>query len=398
LILSLNPVPILMRKFRFVFYVSMLVLLCCKKPYNPPATSTSNSYLVVDGVINLSVDSTVIKVSRTVKLNSKTVLNPVLGATVTIESEQNGSVPLYDINNDGHYFSYDIAIPPTQRYRLRIVDGAKQYLSDFVTVKPTPNIDSIGYNIQNNIVNLYVNTHDPANNTRYYRWDYDETWIFHTKYESSFVLDPSTNTIQPRNAFQQIFSCFGSDVSPQLILNSTVKLSKDVVYQNPLTQIPLTSEKIENKYSILVREYALTQDAFNFYQQLSNNTEQLGSIFDAQPSQLTGNIHCISNPGEPVLGYVSATNVQTKRVYIVNSQLPGDIPPTYPYDCTQGTALYKDQLGNNQVQNTLINPPIDYLPTSAIYAGTTIIGYLYSSLECTDCTIRGTLQAPSWWQ
>ena len=389
-----------MRKFRFVFYVSLLVLLCCKKPYNPPATSTLNSYLVVDGVINLSVDSTVIKVSRTVKLNSKTVLNPVLGATVTIEGEQSGSVPLYDFNNNGHYFSYNIAIPPTQRYRLRIVDGAKQYLSDFVVVKQTPNIDSIGYNIQNNIVNLYVNSHDPANNTRYYRWDYDETWIFHTKYESSFVLDPSTNSIQPRNAFQQIFYCYASDVSPQLILNSTVKLSKDVVYQNPLTQIPLTSEKVENKYSILVREYALTQDAFNFYQQLSNNTEQLGSIFDAQPSQLTGNIHCLSNPGEPVLGYVTATNVQTKRIYIISSQLPGDIPPTYPYDCTQDTALYKDKLGNNQVQNTLINPPIDYLPTSAIYATGTpiIIGYLYSTLECTDCTIRGTTQAPPWWQ
>jgi hypothetical protein len=65
-----------------------------------------------------------------------------------------------------------------------------------------------------------------------------------------------------------------------------------------------------------------------------------------------------------------------------------------------GFALYKDKLGNNQVQNTLINPPIDYLPTSAIYASGApiILGYLYSTLECTDCTLRGTTQAPPWWQ
>ena len=273
-------------------------------------------------------------------------------------------------------------------------------MSDFVDVKLTPPIDSVGYTVKGNNVNLYVNAHDPANKTRYYRWDYDETWQFHAKYNSEFVLDQSTNTIVPRNANQLVYHCFGNNISSNIVLNSTEKLAKDVVYQGPLTQIPLNSEKVETRYSILVKQYALTQDAFLFYQILQKNTEQVGSIFDAQPSQLTGNIHSVTNPGEPVVGYVTSTNAQEKRIFINHTDLPGDVQPLYPYDCEQDSAFYSQRKTMiNQVQNTLINPPIDYIPTTAIYLGSppAIVGYLYSTIPCTDCTLRGVTQAPSWW-
>src|ERR1700742_2694568 len=166
-----------MLKPRYVFYLLLFILLCCKKPYSPPASSTPNSYLVVEGIINSGNDSTVIILSKTVQLTSKTIYNPVLGATVTVEGEQNGVYYLIDNTNSGHYRSlYSLNLSPSQKYRLRIVNGNRQYLSDFVAAKLTPPIDSVGYNILNGDVNVYVNTHDPANNTRYYSWDYDETW------------------------------------------------------------------------------------------------------------------------------------------------------------------------------------------------------------------------------
>ncbi|MBV8389419.1 MAG: DUF4249 domain-containing protein [Mucilaginibacter sp.] len=390
-----------MTKLRNLFFLCILGLLCCKKPYNPPATSTSNSYLVVEGVINTGNDSTVIKISRTVKLTDKITNNPVLGATVTVEGEQGGTYTLYDVNYNGHYNSISgLNLPASQRYRLRIQTNGSQYLSDFVTIKPTPPIDSLGYNIvKDSVVNLYVNTHDAANQTHYYMWDFDETWIFHAKYASIYVLDPTTDKIVPRTSQQSIFYCFGNDKSSSIVLTSTQNLRSDVVYQSSITQIPLTSEKVESKYSIMLRQYALTQDAFNFYQNLKKNTEQLGSIFDALPSEISGNIHNTANPAEPVIGYVSATNVQSKRIFIKHEDLPGNVLPIYPYTCEQDTALYLDKTGTNQVQNTLINPPIDYFATSAISAsGGGIIGFLYSTRECVDCTIRGTQQKPAFWR
>lgn len=323
-----------------------------------------------------------------------------MGATVTVESDQNSSVPLYDINNNGHYYSPALNLSPTQKYRLRIKINASEYLSDFEPVKLTPPIDSVGYTVQNGNVNLYVNAHDATNNTHYYRWDYDETWMFHAKYESVFILDQGTNTIQARRPDQMAYYCFGNTTSSNIVLTSTEKLAKDIVYQSLLTQMPLTSEKVETKYSILVRQYALTPDAYAFYQNIKKNTEQLGSIFDAQPSQLSGNIHSVSNPNEPVIGYITVSNIQSKRIFIAHEALPGDVQPVYPYDCEQDSAYYSQpKTGVNQVQNTLVNPPIDYIPTSAIKNSLgQIIGYLYSTIPCTDCTLRGTTQTPPFWK
>jgi hypothetical protein len=386
-----------MLKLRNVFYLLLLTLLCCKKPYNPPASSTPNSYLVVEGFINSGNDSTVIILSKTIRLTAKTTNNPALGATVIVEGEKNGVYNLLDNAGNGHYNSYSgLNLSPSQRYRVKIVIGNRQYVSDFVGIKQTPPIDSVGFNIQNGNVNVYVNAHDATNNTRYYRWDYEETWQFHSKYQSGWILDTTINVLVPRSTEESIYDCFGSDLSSHIVLTSTEKLASDVVYQNSVTQIPLSAEKVETRYSILLKQYAITQQAFEFYQNLQKNTEQLGSIFDAQPSQLSGNIHCLTDPSELVVGYITANNVQTKRIYISHNQIP-DVPINYPYDCELDTAR------NAVVQGLLIDRPVNYIPTQLLFSKPptsppTAIGYLYSSKECIDCTLRGTKQAPPWWQ
>ena len=377
----------------------IVFLFSCKKPYNPPVTSSNVSYLVVEGVINSGNDSTIIKLSKTVNLNAQVTLNPSSGATVTVESNQNGTWPLVG-DNKGNYVSAGLNLPVSAEYRLRITtaDG-KQYLSDFIAVKSTPPIDSIGYTVQSGGIQLYVNSHDPANNTHYYRWDYSETWLFHAKYESQYMVDPVTEQVVQRPTDKQVYYCYANDASSNIVLNSTAKLSQDVVYQSPLTTIPFNSEKLEATYSILVRQYALTGDAYQFYLNIQKNTEQLGSIFDAQPSQLQGNIHNVANADEPVIGYLSVTNVQSKRIYLTNAILPTGTVTNYPYDCEQDTARYVDKQGYNDVANILINGPYSDLPTDALFTPTgTIYGYLYSSIECTDCTLRGTTKVPSFWK
>lgn len=395
-----------MNKVNFTCYALIILFTCCRKPYIPPATSTNNSYLVVEGVINSGNDSTVIKLSKTVKLNSSTTTNPLLGATVTVESDQNGSFPLIDATGTGTYSSGPLNLPTGPRYRLHVVtsDGGN-YLSDAVAVETTPPIDTIGFpvDIKDSTLNLYVNTHNPANNTRYYRWEYTETWEFHAKYPSSFVLNSEGNAIVQRGPDQQVYICYQTGNSSTVLLNSTAKLANDIVYQMPIVQIPLNSEKFEYKYSLLLKQYALTPDAYQFYQNIKTNTEQLGSIFDAQPTELKGNIHNTKNASEPVIGYITVTNVQSKRIFITPSVLPPYVSAKYPYDCEEGSAYLHippndPALFGMDVQTILINPPLTDIPTGAILDATgAIIGYKYSTLLCVDCTLRGTKVPPAFW-
>ena len=389
-------------------YIYIAILLCsCKVPYQPSVTTTAFNYLVVDGAINSSsvaTDSTTITLSRTFQISTSPVTNPELHALVSVEDAAGNSHALQEAGK-GNYVAGPLGLDNTKQYRLRIKTSDNRiYLSDLVAIKPTPPIDSIGYTANIDGVKIYANTHDATNNSRYYRWDYAETYQYHAAYNSSYISDGTQ--ILLRTPAQQVYTCWRSDFSPDIAIVSTKQLTQDVVYQAPITQIDNSSEKIAIDYSILIRQYALTEDAYTFWQQTKKNTEQLGSIFDALPSQINGNIHCISNPAEPVFGYLTITNIQAKRIFINKSQLPYADYNSCCTNCSLDTAYYNSQNKTNRktVELTLIPLTSQEFPIEPIYQFPfpvslgPIIAYSYTSRQCADCTLRGSPTKPAYWK
>lgn len=373
----------------------VVLAVACKKPYNPGVISSPKSYLIVEGTINTN-DVTTIKLSKTVNLSSSVTANPVTGATLTVEADNNSSYSLVE-QDAGVYTLTGATLDNTLKYRVRIKTADnREYLSDFEQAKAAPPIDSVGYKITSNALAVYVNAHDPNNNTRYYRFDYTETWKFHSKYESTYISDG--NSIVTRTADQRIYYCFASDNSTSILLGSTAKLTQDVLYQNPVTLIASNSEKLEIKYSILLREYALSEEAYKFWGNLKKNTEQLGSIFDAEPSQINGNIHNVNDASEAVVGYISAGAVQSKRIFISAENLPDQFSAEYPYSCGLDSVWYSNpKTLENDVARYLI-PGLEIPVSSYTKGGFVILGFTASDSQCVDCTIRGTKQQPDFWE
>jgi len=381
----------------------ILLIAGCKKPFTLPALiSDNNKYLVIEGVISSS-DSTFIKLSRTKKVDTLKTIIPEDGAHVSVESDANGSYALTEINA-GTYAAAPLNLDGAHKYRLRVktADG-KEYASDFVAVKNAPPIDSVGFAAKANGVQIYVNTHDDANATRYYRWDYTETWQFHSKYVSAYYSNG--DSILGRQASQQVHNCFGNDVSGTVAVASSAKLTHDVIYQSPIALIPANSEKIETKYSILVKQYALTSDAYTFWDNLQKNTERLGSIFDVLPSETESNFHCISNPAELVVGYLSVGNVTSKRIFISASQLLPSYSAQYPCACELDTAYESPdpKIPGERSIGVLIPKSSPYMPVSGLFippdnpfGGPN--AYTFSTILCADCTVRGTTSTPSFWK
>jgi len=386
------------------YIVIVILFYSCRKPYDPPAISSPGSYLVVEGVITSGSDSTIIKLSRTVNIGAQSVVNPVSGATVMVVSNQNVDYPLMQ-TAPGTYSSPGLNLNNAQQYRLSIVTNNEQYLSDFVAVLNSPPIDSVGFTITGSGLNIYSNTHDPTNMVQYYRWDYQETWIYHSPIASAYVSNGDTVLLRTRA--QEVSQCWQSDTSSTITVNSSAKLSRAVITNNPITAIASTSEKIEDEYSILVRQYALTADAYTFWQNLKQNTEQLGSIFDPQPSQINGNIHSVTHPNEPVIGYISAGAVTTKRIFIRNQQLPNwpVLPPDPP--CVLDTLYYQATVTGVSGFVNQVNEFINYnkgafdvqIPVAGVGPrGKPPIGYSASTPDCVDCTVQhGTNVEPAFW-
>lgn len=222
--------------------LTTLIFVGCKKPYNPPAIAAPGSYLVVEGVINPGSDSTIIKLSHTVKLSNITALNPVNGANVAVESDQNNLYPL-TAGKGGTYFSAGLNLGISKKYRLRIKTADnQQYLSDFVAVKNSPPVDSVTYRVKNNGIEVYVNAHDPSNSTRYYRWDYIETWRFHSNWASFWKSNGDTVLLRDQ-VNDQIYNCWRSDTSSTITVGSSAKLATDVIAANLL---PSSSQHRKN--------------------------------------------------------------------------------------------------------------------------------------------------------
>jgi len=381
----------------FLLIGFIALMFSCKEAYNPPLNSPATGYLVVDGFINSNGGASTITLTRTTKLQDSVYVLYEHNAHVQIESDNNEIYPMFEGVN-GNYTSVPLTLNAAAKYRVRIntTDG-KEYLSEYAAVKHTPVIDSVSWLQDNEGVTTYINTHDANNSTKYYRWTYSETWQIRSRYYSTLKFIYDASTVLPIEAGYRyeshqvdttILNCWQSYTARNIILGTTEKLSTDRIYL-ALTHIEPSSIKLSVLYSVELKQYALSQNAYNFYQQLKKNTEQLGSIFDAQPSELIGNIQCTTNPTEIVIGYIDVTEEQTKRIFINNDQLDDW---GYMQGCNAQVLIT-----NNP--DTLKKYASGFIPTypNTLGPNNTIVDFYMAQPECVDCTLRGTNVRPSFW-
>jgi hypothetical protein len=368
---------------RIIFFLLIIIFLAgCRDRYELPLRQNDVSLLVVEGVLNVNGPTT-ISLSRTVKVNDNASIKPELNAQVSVEDKNGGSFPL-TTTAAGMYSHAQLPMTAGEQYRLRIrTANNKEYLSDFVVAALTPEIDSVSWKKERDGVMIYANTHDPSDNTRYYKWNYEETWEIRSFYPTNYKWIGGADIV-----YWGLYNyqCWKYENSSNILLGTTAQLQSDVIKEAPLTFIQPGSEKLGVRYSVLVKQQSLTKAAYEYLSLMKKNTESLGTIFDPQPSELRGNIHCISNPGEDVIGYLTASSFTEKRLFITS----GEADWRFIQFCESFRVL-------NHPDSIKLWVP-GYLPYAPDMIGLNIVAYFFSSARCVDCTARGgNLAKPSYW-
>jgi hypothetical protein len=165
------------------------------------------------------------------------------------------------------------------------------------------------------------------------------------------------------------------------LLASSAKLSDDFIYQNPVREIDQYSIELSVKYFMRLKQYAVTKEAFEYLENLKKVTEQTGSIFDAQPSQLYGNIHAVDNPGETVLGFLTASTAESKEIYITADEIQ-------PWNHEVFCATIKVDPGSGQYE--LYFGKQGLIPISIEGTGPSL-KIIASDKSCVDCRVLGGL-------
>ena len=383
--------------YKLIGLILPVLFVKCKQVYDPHIEAKTTGLLVVEGFINTGQGPTSIRLSRSSSLQDAS-LNPEFSAQVIVEGDD-GSNFILDDNGSGVYSNTQLVLNNVVNYRLHIrtLDG-KEYASDYMPVKYTPPIDSITWQRENDGLRIYTNARDPQNATKYYQWKYEETWEIHSAFYTSikYIRDTiRTNDVTAlvyrlpdHNADTTLYKCWNTLNSSSIILGSTEKLTSDVVYL-PVQYIEPHSEKLSVLYSINLRQYAISHDNYLFLQKMKKNTEQLGTIFDPQPSEISGNIHCLTDSNETVIGFIEATQEQVKRIFISNSQVPG-----WGYD----PGCVEIRIDNNL--DSIKKHASDLYPTTPASLGdfgAIKTFFATNDKNCMDCTFRGVNQKPSFW-
>ena len=380
-----------------LLFSTILLFASCVDNYDIPKVSSNGGYLVVEGFIN-SNGPTTITLSHSVPLSGKIGIAPAeLHAQVKVESEDNIVYPLTE-QGKGVYSANQLSIDSTKRYRIYIkTAGNKEYVSEYVKVKHTPPIGKITYEAQyeKGGVQIYVSTSDPDNAARYYNWDYAETWQYRSYFKSSWEYINGQAVYNPDR--ENIFDCWMTGTLKNILITSTTHLSQDVVQDFPLVFVPSSSSKFKIGYRISVIQSALTKEAYEYLAELKRNAEQQGSLFDPQPSDLLGNLRCLTDPEEPVLGYVSAHDTKEKSIFIYGYEAPPYGVPPLAGACpgpTDLTASEEAQLISSGEYLPADDPDKAQYPDAIpprVYV-------TYQPKICVDCRERGgtNVKPPGW--
>ncbi|MCD7849874.1 MAG: DUF4249 domain-containing protein [Parabacteroides sp.] len=350
----------------------------CITPYEPEA-DWINDMLVVEGSI-IAPYGTTIKISGTDDGSSSFYDpdKPGTKATVTLITDDGSTVATAEKSGNTYTITDSISFQPGKKYAIHIQMDNKEYQSEFVEPQITPEIDEVNFLYkEQQEVNIRISTHnDTPNSSRFYRWTYEEDWEIISDYFAQYSWSEATGIIKlgqftPNN----IHYCWANNFSKRILLGSSDKASINKIKDHTILRLEPLNSRFSYLYSILVRQQALDRKAYEYFENIRKNVEQTGGLFSPQPTEIKGNITCLNDPDEIVIGYINAATETTYHLYIKAEEVPGmgDI-----FDCRDRVVFPGSMLSNAYGQGMAILSEAE-VPGS----------YVCINRRCVDCTARG---------
>lgn len=337
----------------YIFKIFILVLTAsffgsCTEPY---ALQTKNyeEALVIEATISNELKYQEVKITKTYKLEEN-FPTTVTDAVVILKDNLGNT---YDFAEQGNkYVSVnEFKAEPNRHYQLKIItDDGRSYISTTEVLTHETSIQSIVPTVTNvngvRGVEMIVNSFDPTNSSKYYRFEYEEThkiiaprWL-PVKAVVTPTPSPGVIDLVPRTEEAQF--CFTTKKSDKIILTSTNDLSEDRVIF-PVRFIKDSDYTIANRYSILVKQYVQNLASHTFYKTLKELSGSEGILSQNQPGFFFGNIKSVENPDEKVIGYFEVSSVSSQRIFFnFEDVFPNQLQPKYPYKCNPDPLLGND--------------------------------------------------------
>jgi hypothetical protein len=385
-----------MRCLRSIILI-LILAAGCVDPYYPKLNKEDLNALVVDGFIDQDGSASV-SLSRSIEVDVNSDATPEHGAVVIIKSSDGSEFDLVE-ENAGTYSASNLEVGMDSKYTLYIktLDG-DEYQSDQMQIYPTPPIDSIYFTVapSGDHVDINISTRDNYAGTGYYLWNGFETYQYHAfTYSGYKFID---HLAIERTPEEQIYTCWRTlPITP--VMGSTHNLSRNVINAQRVQSIDKSSVKFQVRYSILVQQRVISEEEYDFRVQLQKSTELQGSLFSTIPGAVVSNVHSINNRGEYVLGYFRGQQTQRRRLFIDQSELPGDFRVSQPYpNCQQEKTCEIGQIACSDGVPIFVLGNETIITSGISDASGNVVAYYFVASDCGDCRAKGGVtRKPDFW-
>lgn len=394
-----------------IYTLLVLILLFqwgCTEPFDIE-TIDYESVLVVESTITNENKQQVVKLSRTSTLENSEILIES-DANVNVISSEGQIYDFYWDSESGNYLSQQVfAAQPNTNYTLKInTSDGKIYSSTPVVLPPVVELDEVfaerisDPNQKKDGVQVLVNTADPASNSKYFRYEYEETYKIvapnPTQYYTEIVnYDLNQGTYQiiltPREP-EEI--CYSTELSTGITQASTTEFNENRVFRFPVRYLSKNDPKIQSRYSLLVKQYVQSIEAFTFYKIIKDLGSIQSLLSQGQPGYVAGNISSSAGPEEKVLGFFEASSMTSKRIYFNYEDLGLEKPP-YFVDCEIIQLDYTKADPINYNEREALYTYITY-EGYQVLSGTSTLVYRIVQPECSVCTTFSSNVRPDFWE
>jgi len=373
------------RHILFVYLtVSLIALLSgCIEEYYPDDEVLKTGTLVVQAHLTNQPGEQTLVISR-----SSTLIypefDPFTGCHVEVLSKEGESREFKELVPGNYtFFHNDNFFRTNGEYRLIIITpGGKQYESEFEKLHAVPELESVYYELENHAasdrdvieegVQIYMDFEIDRESGTYLRWQVTETYEIHNpEYDALiFDFDRQMKELPDSSSWR---SCWITLDIPEIFTLDLKDVEGGIFRKMPLNYVNTETRRLNVRYSILVEQMALSQSAFNYWNEQAKNSQSGGALFDSQPALSPGNICNVDDESELVIGLFSVSGASEKRIFI--AEVPGLKTQKDPSYCAVG-----------DYPRFLSRFHLDYLP---VYLGLEVVeGYeRYGEVNkyCVDC-------------
>ncbi|MCD4680727.1 MAG: DUF4249 domain-containing protein [Bacteroidales bacterium] len=393
----------------------ILLLSSCVKEYWPDLKSGSDNLLVIDGKISNDPGPYTVKLSISSPIQNPE-FNPVTNAVVTIIDENMVQEVLTETSS-GIYQTAENGIQGEigHRYKLSVITKAGGiYESDFEELLDPVGVASVSYkqeiqsggNANDEDITgyqFYLSTEVSPLKQNYYYWELQETYEYHSAYnilfyyDGVFVYASAAHPLGlPRTIdHDTLYYCWLTSNAKERYTYTTEYLSVPIVENLSLHFIPFNDERLQQKYSLLAKQFTISAEAYLFFKALEEQNSDQDELITSQPYQIRGNMRNINDSEEAVLGYFLVAGVADgPRIFV-------KAPQYYHLKCGADTLTYNILRYITTTSSSDFPLYFTYVyfsnPDDPMAEAIEALALIHQ--ECLDCTKRGGVPIkPDFWE